>query len=448
MSQTLVIHDNSSLVDLLGLNLPTFVGTDVISKKNFKEAQTLLEVHPGIHLIVCADRIGDEATADLVHQMNAKSKRPSDLIVIGERSKVQASAHIVVLASTAEVKQMVQAAAKLLKVTPKKMMEMPVPDYYPVAATLCLGMRKAPCDIFVLKGESEYLVKYHDGDSVNATEINKLVDGGHSTLYVPADKRLRFVNNVTTDLMSRLNDKAMSTEEKVAAVSEAQGMIQEEVLKGDYPLSKPTEELISTTIRTCIDIAKKDSTVAGLLKKLFANRSSYIYRHTQLIIYLTQHILSNLEWGSSEQKEKLAFVAFFHDISLTDDKQAKFNSDFAVTSDDGLGLMEKEAILKHARSASEIVQRISTAPIGADVILMQHHGMTSGQGFAKSFTNSISPLAIVFIIAEETAHMILEFDGMERAAAHKQEIIEKLNHKFPRSNYQRIIETIKKLQFD
>jgi hypothetical protein len=76
---------------------------------------------------------------------------------------------------------------------------------------------------------------------------------------------------------------------------------------------------------------------------------------------------------------------------------------------------------------------------------MQHHGMTSGQGFAKSFTNSISPLAIVFIIAEEMATLILELEGIDHLAANQATIFQKLSQKFPRSNYQRIIDTLRTL---
>ena len=445
MSQTLIVHDNSSLVDLLGLNLPTFVGTDVISKKNFKEAQMLMEVHPGIHLIICGDKIGTEATAELIHKMNQKSKKPSDIIILGEKSSVPASPHIIYLPQNAEVKQMVQAAAKLLKVTPKKMMELSVPDFFPVAASLCNNIKIVPCEIFILEGEANYVSKFAEGSVVRPADVKELIESGHTTVYVNADKRLKFVNHVTTNLMSRLNDKNMSAEEKVSAASEAHQVVQEEVIKGEFPLSKATEELITSTLRTCIDVAKVNPSVASLLKKLFSNRSSFLYRHTQLIIYLTQHILSNTEWGTSEQKEKLAFVAFFHDICLSDDKLAKINNDFAVSNDETISMMDKEAVLKHARSAAEIVQKIATAPLGSDVIIMQHHGMTSGQGFAKSFTNSISPLAIVFIISEELATQILELNSFEDLPAHQEDIFLKLSSKFPRSNYQKVIETVRKL---
>lgn len=445
MSQTLLILDNQPLVDLLGLNLPTYVGTDVVSKKNFKEAQLLMEHHPGIHLIVCADKIGAEATADLVHQMNQKHKRPSDMIVLGAKSKVPASTHVINLQDKAELKDIVQAAAKLLKVTPKKMMEMAVPDFYPVLANFCINMKKAPCAIFVLSGDSDYQKKYAEGDPVHSEEIKMLIEADHGTLYVEAANRLKFVNHVTVGLVSRLKDKNLTPEERISASEEALQIVKDDILKGTDPVSKATEELASVAIKNCLEIAEKNPTVASLLKRLFANRAGFLYRHTQLIIYLTQHILNHVEWGSNEQKEKLAFVAFFHDLCLTEDRHAKYHSDFAVSTDETLSMMEKESILKHARSSAEIVQRFSTAPIGADVIIMQHHGMTSGQGFAKSFTNSISPLAIVFMIAEEMSHLILELEHIDQLAAHRDEFLAKLSQKYPRSNYQRIIETLKAL---
>lgn len=447
MSQTLLVHNDQAIIDLLGLNLPTYVGTDVVTKSCYKDAQTLIEHHPGIHLIICADKIDDELTADLVKQLQKNLNKKFDLIVLGERSTLTTSNQIIILPESPELKKIIQAAAKLLKVTPKKMMEMAVPDFYPIDAHFCSSIKTAPCEIYILTGESDYQKKFETGDPVHAEEIKMLIEAGHGTFFVNAANRLKFVNHVTVDLLTKLSGKSLSPEEKVTATNEAMQVVHDQALNGEDPLSKETEKLASVAIKSCLDIAKANPTVATLLKKLFANRSSFLYRHTQLIIYLTQHILTHVEWGSTEQKEKLAFVAFFHDLYLTDDKLAKFNSDYAVNNDTTLTLIEKETLIKHARNAAEAVQKFSMAPLGADVIIMQHHGMTSGQGFAKSFTNSISPLAIVFIVAEEMSHLILEHDSFDQLSELKDEMLDKLSQKFPRSNYQRVIETLREIQF-
>jgi response regulator RpfG family c-di-GMP phosphodiesterase len=327
------------------------------------------------------------------------------------------------------------------------MIEQAVPDFFPIALNFCQSLKKAPCPIYLLDANNNYEKKYDLGEGIHPEEIKMLVEAGQSTIYVDAINRLKFVNHVTVDILARLNDKNTSTEDKIGMADEALQVVQEQALTGQEKVTKETEELASSAIRTCLEIAKNNPTIAGLLKKLFAARSSFLYRHTQLIIYITQHIISKVDWGSTEQKEKLAFVAFFHDICLNDDKLAKYTSDFSVSTDENLTMSEKEILIKHAKTSAEIVQKFSTAPLGSDVIIMQHHGMISGQGYAKAFTNSISPLAIVFIIAEEFAHNILEHGNYEKLAADKDGMLNKISIKFPRSNYQRIIETLRDIHF-
>ena len=127
MSQTLLVHNDQAFVDLLGLNLPTYVGTDVVTKKSFEDAKTLIEHHPGIHLIICADKIGNETTAALISKFQKDLNKKSDLIILGEHSGIKASNQVVILPGKAEPKLIIQSAPKLLKVTPKKMREMAVP---------------------------------------------------------------------------------------------------------------------------------------------------------------------------------------------------------------------------------------------------------------------------------------------------------------------------------
>lgn len=446
MSQTLIIHNDKTVVDLLNLNLPIYVGTDVIFKNNFKESKVLIEHHPGIHLIICGAVLGKEQTADELYKFNKSINKPIPLIVIGKTTKLPAIPDIMIILEV-DLKLIIQAAAKFLKVTPKKMIEQAVPDFFPIGIDFCLNLKKAPCEIFLLNAEGQYQKLHEASDDIAPNEIKKLMQVGTDKLYVEAPHRLKFVNHVTTSLVSRLKDPNMTPTEQMSIADEAMQVVKDEAIRGEIPLSQNTQELTKAAINTCMEIAKNNPTVAGLLKKLFANKSSYIYRHTQLIIHISQHILSNIEWGSNEQKGKLAFVAFFHDICLTTDRLAMFSTDLEVSKDDTLSVMERDLIFRHAKTSAEIVQKFPVAPIGTDVIIIQHHGVTNGIGFAKTFTNSISPLAIVFIVAEELTNMILEIGESKNLASHKPEMIAKLNQKFTRSKYQKVVETLSDISF-
>ena len=68
---------------------------------------------------------------------------------------------------------------------------------------------------------------------------------------------------------------------------------------------------------------------------------------------------------------------------------------------------EKDLVKKHAQIAATLVAQFPRAPMGAEQIIKQHHGMTNGLGFADNFGANLSPLAIVFILAEDFTHEIL-----------------------------------------
>ena len=78
--------------------------------------------------------------------------------------------------------------------------------------------------------------------------------------------------------------------------------------------------------------------------------------------------------------------------------------------------------------------------------------MIGGIGFeGKKFSNNLSPLAIVFIIAEEYAAAILKVEKITNNVPSYEEFnhaktLDYLYAKYPNSNYVRSIETLKKIK--
>jgi len=163
-----------------------------------------------------------------------------------------------------------------------------------------------------------------------------------------------------------------------------------------------------------------------------------------LITFLSYHAIENLDWGTSEQKEKLAFVSLFHDITLTTDEMCQIHSDsemqISTMPDD-----KKSAIYKHAAVAAELVRNFPRAPIGADIIIQQHHASRSGNGFSQFFGNNLSPLAIVFIVCEDFAHRVLK---LQNPTSNEITVIVKdLKSKYISDKYQKVAESFKTLKF-
>jgi hypothetical protein len=97
--------------------------------------------------------------------------------------------------------------------------------------------------------------------------------------------------------------------------------------------------------------------------------------------------------------------------------------------------------------AGELVRSFKQIPIGADIIITQHHGMTSGKGFAMQFRDNISPLSKVLMISEEVAsHLFTLIQKGQLFKDHKEAIINEIREKFRTHTYQKMINTLDSLE--
>jgi HD-GYP domain-containing protein (c-di-GMP phosphodiesterase class II) len=182
---------------------------------------------------------------------------------------------------------------------------------------------------------------------------------------------------------------------------------------------------------------------------LVENKSNFIYKHGILASYIAAEIIKNISWGSKEQSEKVAFALFFHDIYLV----PVFNKYPGAMNEEDLLFREdveesdKQIILDHAKLAGELVKTFPRCPMGADMIVAQHHGMTGGQGFAVNYKDDISPLSKIIIIAEDiTVHMLIEIEaGNRKLSVNKELIIERLEERYKNHSYRKIINAFKEV---
>ena len=207
-------------------------------------------------------------------------------------------------------------------------------------------------------------------------------------------------------------------------------------------------KLINDISKACIDsinkMIKKVPRLTKLLTMLLENPGDYCYKHSVLATCISHQVIKHISWGSEEQANKISFAFFFHDIFLVPlyRKYPDALSEEDLLFNDELSEDEKEVVLDHAKLAGQVVKSFPRCPIGADMIITQHHGMTSGQGFAVNYKDDISPLSKIMIVAEEIATNILsdyEKEG-KKIQVNKDTMIEHLKEKFRSHSYKRIIE--------
>lgn len=448
MSVTLLVEKPGNLRELHSINLNTYVGTEVLTKDRLDQAQVLIENLPKLDLLIISIEgiDGDQEASKFIAFLD-EQKIKVPIIALGSGSAFDQKGPVV--DDPSDIKKLVQTAARILGVTAQDMVNKIVPDYVPMPIQYFIPEADVPCDVFLRKvtnENTEFQKKFSANTEVDPDLFNVILESGVSELYVPARYRLKFVSNLTDTVRGRINDNTITPEARMSALDRGMTILQEEIkING---LTPETTMLARESIDAVIATSRESPKLSALMDKLLSNKSSYLYTHTQLVTFVAFHIISNLDWGTEEQQHKLSFVAFFHDITLESDHLAKIHSEKDLRKAQ-LTRAEIDAVNRHALNSMEIVQDVDHMPIGADVIIKQHHGKTNGIGFASNFSASISPLAIVFIIAEDFVSRVLELD-LPPGQTHpeiKEKILRVLAGRYTSANYRKAIRSLKDLSF-
>jgi HD-GYP domain-containing protein (c-di-GMP phosphodiesterase class II) len=185
--------------------------------------------------------------------------------------------------------------------------------------------------------------------------------------------------------------------------------------------------------------ARKSTKLSNLLDRLLNNKSSYLYKHTQILTFIALHIVHNTDWGNADQEEKICFIAFFHDIALETDVQCQISSMLELKRS-ALTPEEKTLVEKHAQLAAEYVAKFPHAPMGSDQIIRQHHGQLHGLGFSDHYGANMSPMAMVFIVAEEFTRIIMKQGAT--GTMNREEMLRELKEEFTTNRFLKIVEKL------
>ncbi len=344
------------------------------------------------------------------------------------------------MTNSLQLKTMIQGSAKALDITALAMSNKEVPDYFPIPINF-FGMLKRPACHVYIKENNSYSLRFERLKDFGVDEIKKLETASVKTLFVNKLDRLEFVNNVTSELMANLSDEEISPDEQITAADSNMVLAAKKLLAIGV-----TEETVSIAKKS-MDTMRKNSKVnpklSKLLERLLANKASYLFTHTQLLAYIGLHIIKNIDWGNPEQEEKILFISFFHDIALEHDDHGRVKSTVELKKSN-FNEMDKSMVEKHAQVAAELVAKFPHAPMGSDQIIRQHHGNLNGVGFADHFGNNVSPMSIVFIVAEEFTRIVLKYSDGE---LNRTQMIRELKDAFPTSRFQKVIELLNTITF-
>jgi hypothetical protein len=195
-------------------------------------------------------------------------------------------------------------------------------------------------------------------------------------------------------------------------------------------------------------IINRTPSLGELVRLLMKNKIQYIFAHSLLAAHVSQFLIGRMSWGAKGQAEKLTFAFFFHDIWLAPllSKYPDIQHEDELLFNDEIDEKEKNILLQHARMAHDLVLTIPNMPLGAETIILQHHGSRTGHDFASDFADHLTPLAKVALIAHAFAE-----DYVDRIKANPkdkvkvEEILNELKLRFSRPTYKKILAPLNQL---
>lgn len=434
MNVTLFVEDNEHLRKAYQINLRTYVGIEeLVFASSAEDAIDKIRFNNKISLIICKSNIKNKNTVGKLFQFLTEEELKIQMISIGKSSVP--SHDILQLASALNIQQIIKYSAKFLNVTAQDMARLSVPEFFSFNIQYFYEITHSNVDIFKKEGE-DFIKVLSVGEEYVSSAIDVLIKEGHNNLFVHKLDRLKFVDNFTQEFISKIDDHEFGYMDQLKATEMNRELLARKIRH--LGITPETQALAKKNMKQVMSQVRKSPTLNKLLAQLMKNKSSFLFKHTQILSYVGLHILDNIDWGSKEQKEKFGFMAFFHDICLTTDAQARIHSkdDLKVSR---LTDKEKTLVERHAMMAAELVSRFPRSPIGVDQIIRQHHGMLNGVGFSDHFSAELSPMTIVFVLAEE---FTLKICDMGEQNVDVPEMITQMRSRFTTTRFKKIINII------
>lgn len=434
MTQILIIEGDETLSKIIKLNLVKDIGCDVVIKRSAIEAIELLKLIPDVDLILCREVIKNEKSASLIGKYLTKEQTEIPLVVIGNNTSEYKNSFQ--LDAGISWQDVVKRAHGILKGEQAEE-AVTLPTYVPVSIYYFLNINTLipGCDVYirVKKSEAEfqYVKRIHAGDQFSREDILRYQEGGLNEFYVAQENFNKFVNYVTADLIKKLGDQNISGTQRITLSSDAYKITQDRIHV--IGVDEFTVRLAEESIYSMTSLLKEKGILSTFLKSLKNNECSYAYAHAYLCCLILHKIISKFEWQSQQIKDKLAYIAYFHDISLEGSELTEINNlaDFesAILRDEA-----RRRVENHALESARIVGKFNMLPPGVDTIIKEHHGSKTGIGFVDNYSATLLPLSMMFIVTESFVDELLKVEGAPKAEDFKR-IFSKLQLKFNKSTY-------------
>lgn len=442
MSNILIVDQNLELSMLIKLNLLKHTNANIIEKLTVDEGINIVEIINDFELIICNDESSENHVCEKMGNYLSSQSKNIPLLAVS-------SAHInyarcEILRPGCSWKLLVDKASQQLGGMSNLSLDRS--DFVAIPATYFFNLenKHVTTDVYIrLKKDTtyQYIKRIHSGDTFELDVIKKYMNAGLKEFFISREGFAHFVDFVSSEITDKLKNQKLEGEARVQVNSEAFEITQDRIFA--LGVDATTVALVKESIVSMEKSIGETSALSQFLKSLKSNSSSYSYGHSYLICMLMHKVIDQFDWNSRSVKDKISYLAYFHDISLKNDRLVVINSEQDLNNSD-LTPIEKEKVITHAYDSAMIVDKFPEVPMGVVGIIKEHHGERTGHGFSESFSVAIAPMSMMFIVIEHFVDRYMQLKDYDSESEIKA-IIEDLKKIFYKSTYGQTVTALEKI---
>jgi HD-GYP domain-containing protein (c-di-GMP phosphodiesterase class II) len=421
------------------------LGVTVVEKNSASDAIALLDVLPNIDLVIIREKISNENSALNLANYLIKQQYSTPMIIMGKNKTTYVNVCSVDI--TLSWKSTIEEAARVLGMHPSWEESLVVQDFVSLPVTYFLNIHSIStgCDIYIrvkkLDGQFQYIKRLHSHDYFKRDDIEKYISTGLTEFFIKKESFPVFVNFVTEQLVRQLDQTSLIGTERLQLTAETYEVTLDRIHA--IGIDDATVEIVQESIRSMETSLKEADALNNFLGMIKDHQMSYLYAHSYFTCLLLHSIVEKFPWSTKQIKDKITYLAYFHDISLTEDHLVSINNlqEFNLhTFKDG----EELKVRTHALNSAQIVDRFAVVPRGVSQIIKEHHGTKSGIGFPVSLDDDINPLSMMFVTVE---HFVDSFLKLQKEVTESQlkNIFNEMKKIYNKSTYAQTLSALETL---
>lgn len=285
-------------------------------------------------------------------------------------------------------------------------------------------------------GGFEYNVKIPSKTKLASTELERILARCGKELYITQEDLITSSVFLNPRFLNRFKKEGMTLADRMKLNSDSFEILLHIFKNNSF--DKNNIEIIKELIKSVAVTVKLSSNLTAIQKVIKSDGLSYGYSHLYLTYYILSQVIDKFPWSKDQSKNKILYLALFHDLTLQSDRLIKLHHRYA-TEKDKLSPEDNQIILNHAHSSAAVLETIVKAPVELTSIVKEHHGMKNGKGLPESLSYSTSPLMMGHIVVEDFVTYFLEAiskcDNENLLKEKLQEIFGELKKKYQKLAY-------------